>query len=98
MLQARGVRSLPQTCGLPDPGSFAVVGAAAFMSGSGSIVLFVIALLVEITGDISSILPIAVAAVTGRFVARTFIGRAWCYGYRVWYRLVGGVWDGMGDK
>eukprot|EP00438_Fugacium_kawagutii_P003502 Skav218383 [mRNA] locus=scaffold2066:348172:348816:- [translate_table: standard] len=44
------------------------------MSGSGSIVLFVIAVLVEITGDTSSIVPIAIAAITGRFVARLFIG------------------------
>lgn len=74
MLTKNGVHFLPQTCGLPDPGSFALVGAAAFMSGSGSIVLFVIAVLVEITGDTSSIVPIAIAAITGRFVARIFIG------------------------
>lgn len=74
MLKEHGVHFLPQTCGLPDPGSFALVGAAAFMSGSGSIVLFVIAVLVEITGDTQSIVPIAIAAITGRFVARMFIG------------------------
>lgn len=74
MLKQKNVSFLPQTCGLPDPGSFALVGAAAFMSGSGSIVLFVIAVLVEITGDTSSIVPIAIAAITGRFVARLFIG------------------------
>ncbi|CAJ1355814.1 unnamed protein product [Effrenium voratum] len=69
-----GQASMPQTCGLPDPGSFAVVGAAAFMSGSGSIVLFVIAMLVEITGDIQQVLPIAFGALTGRCVVRGFIG------------------------
>ena len=74
MLKGHGVHFLPQTCGLPDPGSFALVGAAAFMSGSGSIVLFVIAVLVEITGDTSSIVPVAIAAITGRLVARIFIG------------------------
>eukprot|EP00439_Symbiodinium_sp_Y106_P053261 s5253_g7.t1 len=75
MLRQQSIRtSSSHTCGLPDPGSFAIVGAAAFMSASGSIVLFVIAMMVEITGDISSILPIAFGAITGRFVVRSFIG------------------------
>ena len=75
MLEQRGIHiSFRHACGLPDPGSFAIVGAAAFMSASGSIVLFVIAMMVEITGDISSVLPIAFGAITGRFVVRSFIG------------------------
>ncbi|CAE7925312.1 clcD [Symbiodinium sp. KB8] len=75
MLRQQSIRtSSSHTCGLPDPGSFAIVGAAAFMSASGSIVLFVIAMMVEITGDISSLLPIAFGAITGRFVVRSFLG------------------------
>ena len=75
MLEQHGIhRDFSHACGLPDPGSFAIVGAAAFMSASGSIVLFVIAMIVEITGDIASVLPIAFGAITGRFVVRSFIG------------------------
>ncbi|CAE7354103.1 clcD [Symbiodinium natans] len=75
MLAQQGINtSFSHACGLPDPGSFAIVGAAAFMSASGSIVLFVIAMMVEITGDIASVLPIAFGALTGRFVVRSFIG------------------------
>lgn len=46
----------------------AIVGAAAFMSASGSIVLFVIAMLVEVTADTSFTIPIAIGAIVGRAV------------------------------
>ena len=35
---------------LPDPGTFALLGAGAFLSGSGAIVLFAIAMLIEVLG------------------------------------------------
>ena len=47
---------------LPDPGTMALLGAAAFMSASGSVVLFVIAMLVEITGQVRLIFPVAVVS------------------------------------
>jgi len=66
--EEQGVKKLFEYRNAHDPGTSAVVGAAAFMSGSGSIVLFVISMLVEITGDVRFVIPIAIGAVVGRTV------------------------------
>lgn len=55
---------------LPDPGVLAMVGSAAFLGGSGSIVLFVIVMMIEITADPEFILAITL----GVIVARGFTG------------------------
>merc|ERR1712072_174313 len=51
------------SCGWPDPGSYAVVGAASFMGGSGRITLFLATVMLELTNDIKMLPPIAFAVI-----------------------------------
>lgn len=51
------------TGGFLDPGVGALVGAAAFLGGSGRITLFITVMMVEITGDPTMILPVGTATV-----------------------------------
>merc|ERR1712151_987965 len=48
----------------PEPGIGAIIGAAAFLGGSGRIAVFIVVMLVEITGDPLIILPVGVATMT----------------------------------
>ena len=50
-------------CRLPDPGMYAVVGMAAFLSGSGRITLMLATVIIELTDDASLIGPVGVAAI-----------------------------------
>ena len=50
-------------CGWPDPGSYAVVGAASFMGGSSRITLFLATVMLELTNDIKMLPPIAFAVI-----------------------------------
>jgi len=58
--------------GFPDPGIGAVVGAAAFLGGSGRITLFTTVMMVEITGDPLLILPVGIATLTAVVVGNLF--------------------------
>jgi CBS domain-containing protein len=53
----------PSTSGYLDPGIGAVVGAAAFLGGSGRVTLFTTVMMVEITGDPVMIFPVGFATV-----------------------------------
>jgi chloride channel 7 len=55
--------SLLAECGWPDPGSYAVIGAASFMGGSGRITLFLATVMLEVTNDIKMLPPIAFAVI-----------------------------------
>jgi len=61
---------LTNLSGLADPGIGAVVGAAAFLGGSGRITLFTTVMMVEITGDPLLILPVGVATMIAVLVGR----------------------------
>jgi len=61
-----------------DAGVLAMVGAAAFMSGSGSLVLFVIVLMLELTLDPFLTVVVALAALTARCTAH-FLGSKGLY-------------------
>lgn len=58
-----------------DPGVFAIVGAAAFMAGSGQIMMFLAVVTLEITNDLTYMPAIALAAIIG-----CFTGRQLCHG------------------
>lgn len=53
-----------------DPGILAFLGAAAFLAGSGRIILFVTVMFVEITGDRYMIMPVSIATFVAYFVGR----------------------------
>merc|ERR1719271_1884252 len=53
----------PSTAGYLDPGIAALVGAAAFLGGSGRVTLFTTVMMVEITGDPVMIFPVGFATV-----------------------------------
>lgn len=60
------------TGGFLDPGVGALVGAAAFLGGSGRITLFTTVMMVEITGDPTMILPVGTATMIAVFVGNKF--------------------------
>lgn len=60
------------TGGFLDPGVGALVGAAAFLGGSGRITLFITVMMVEITGDPTMILPVGAATVVAVFAGNKF--------------------------
>eukprot|EP00932_Pfiesteria_piscicida_P022114 SRR837773.8879.p1 GENE.SRR837773.8879~~SRR837773.8879.p1 ORF type:complete len:269 (-),score=62.86 SRR837773.8879:192-998(-) len=53
----------PETAGYFDPGLGALIGAAAFLGGSGRVTLFTTVMMVEITGDPVMIFPVGFATV-----------------------------------
>eukprot|EP00930_Biecheleria_cincta_P016771 TRINITY_DN13529_c0_g1_i2.p1 TRINITY_DN13529_c0_g1~~TRINITY_DN13529_c0_g1_i2.p1 ORF type:complete len:884 (+),score=147.56 TRINITY_DN13529_c0_g1_i2:103-2754(+) len=53
----------PDTAGYLDPGIAAIVGAAAFLGGSGRVTLFTTVMMVEITGDPIMIFPVGFATI-----------------------------------
>jgi hypothetical protein len=60
------------TSGFLDPGVGALVGAAAFLGGSGRITLFTTVMMVEITGDPMMILPVGLATILAVLVGNMF--------------------------
>merc|ERR1712178_607525 len=58
--------------GFPEPGVGAIIGAAAFLGGSGRISLFVVVMLVEITGDPVIILPVGIATLLAVVIGNLF--------------------------
>lgn len=65
-------RWVARDCRLPDPGMYAVVGMAAFLSGSGRITLFLATVLIELTDDASLIGPVGVASIISMIVGNMF--------------------------
>ena len=59
-------------CRLPDPGMYAVVGMAAFLSGSGRITLMLATVIIELTDDASLIGPVGVASIIAMIVGNMF--------------------------
>lgn len=57
-----------KTC-LVSPSSYAVVGAAAFMTGITKLTLCVVVIIFELTGAVSYVLPIMIAVITSKFVS-----------------------------
>eukprot|EP00656_Telonema_subtile_P053625 TRINITY_DN7816_c0_g1_i5.p1 TRINITY_DN7816_c0_g1~~TRINITY_DN7816_c0_g1_i5.p1 ORF type:complete len:358 (+),score=84.78 TRINITY_DN7816_c0_g1_i5:209-1282(+) len=55
-----------------DPGVFAVVGSAAFMAGSGQIMMFLAVVTLEITNDLTYMPAIALAAIIACFTGSQF--------------------------
>lgn len=51
-----------------DPGSWALVGAAAFWCGSGGITVTIAIIMLEITGDFRQLPPIAIAVIVAKLV------------------------------
>mmetsp|Transcript_142571 Transcript_142571/g.371394 ORF Transcript_142571/g.371394 Transcript_142571/m.371394 type:complete len:927 (-) Transcript_142571:51-2831(-) len=54
---------MPETAGALDPGIGALIGAAAFLGGSGRVTLFTTVMMVEITGDPVMIFPVGFATI-----------------------------------
>jgi len=46
-------RWMVRTCRMPDPGTFAIIGAASFLGGSGRITVMLATVLLELTDDVS---------------------------------------------
>lgn len=59
-------------CRLPDPGMYAVVGMAAFLSGSGRITMMLACVIIELTDDASVIGPVGVASIVAMIVGNLF--------------------------
>jgi chloride channel 7 len=57
-----------RSCGWPDPGAWAVVGAASFMGGSGRITLFLAVVMMEVTHDLKLLGPIAMVVLIAMWV------------------------------
>ena len=47
-------RWMVRSCRMPDPGTFAIVGAASFLGGSGRITVMLATVLLELTDDVST--------------------------------------------
>ncbi len=59
-------------CRLPDPGMYAVVGMASFLSGSGRITMMLATVIIELTDDASVIGPVGVASIIAMIVGNLF--------------------------
>eukprot|EP00928_Gymnodinium_smaydae_P031485 TRINITY_DN23092_c0_g1_i2.p1 TRINITY_DN23092_c0_g1~~TRINITY_DN23092_c0_g1_i2.p1 ORF type:complete len:948 (+),score=176.69 TRINITY_DN23092_c0_g1_i2:58-2844(+) len=64
--------ALLQSMGYLDPGVGAIVGAAAFLGGSGRITLFTTVMMVEITGDPLMIFPVGISAMIAVIIGNKF--------------------------
>lgn len=57
---------------MPDPGTYAVVGMAAFMGGSGRITVMLATVLLELTADAGMIAPVGITCVISMLVGNSF--------------------------
>mmetsp|Transcript_19446 Transcript_19446/g.48902 ORF Transcript_19446/g.48902 Transcript_19446/m.48902 type:complete len:678 (-) Transcript_19446:256-2289(-) len=57
---------------LPDPGAYAIAGAAAFMAGTGRLSLFFTVIMMESTGYVSFALPIFIGAIFATWTGNLF--------------------------
>lgn len=70
-----GYRAALQECQMPDPGTYSIVGAAAFLGGSGRISVFLAVVILELTNDIQ-VLPV----VAGTVLVAVIVGNALNHG------------------
>lgn len=59
-------------CRLPDPGTFAVIGMASFMGGSGRITVMLATVILELTADAGLIAPVGITCVIAMLVGNLF--------------------------
>jgi chloride channel 7 len=65
-------RWIVRDCKLPDPGTFAVIGMASFMGGSGRITVMLAIVMLELTGDAGMIAPVGLVCVLAMLVGNLF--------------------------
>ena len=65
-------RWIIRDCRLPDPGSFACIGMASFMGGSGRITVMLAVVMLELTGDAGMIAPVGIVCVISMIVGNLF--------------------------
>jgi H+/Cl- antiporter ClcA len=65
-------RWIVRDCKLPDPGTFAVIGMASFMGGSGRITVMLAIVMLELTGDAGMIAPVGLVCVLAMLVGNMF--------------------------
>jgi chloride channel 7 len=65
-------RWMIRDCSMPDPGTFAVVGMAAFMGGSGRITLMLATVILELTADAGMIAPVGITCVCSMLIGNLF--------------------------
>jgi chloride channel 7 len=66
------VRWMVKSCRMPDPGTYAIVGAASFLGGSGRITVMLATVLLELTDDASMIAPVGICCVIAMLVGNSF--------------------------
>ena len=59
-------------CKLPDPGTFAVIGMASFMGGSGRISVMLAIVMLELTADAKMIAPVGIVCILAMLVGNAF--------------------------
>jgi chloride channel 7 len=65
-------RWIIRDCKLPDPGTFAVIGMASFMGGSGRISVMLAVVMLELTGDAGLIAPVGIVCILAMLVGNIF--------------------------
>jgi chloride channel 7 len=65
-------RWIVRDCKLPDPGTFAVIGMAAFMGGSGRISVMLSVVMLELTGDVGLVAPVGITCIVAMIVGNMF--------------------------
>jgi CBS domain-containing protein len=65
-------RWMVRTCRMPDPGTFAIIGAASFLGGSGRITVMLATVLLELTDDATMIAPVGIVCVLAMLVGNSF--------------------------
>ena len=60
------------SCRMPDPGTYAIVGAASFLGGSGRITVMLATVLLELTDDASMIAPVGICCILSMLVGNAF--------------------------
>jgi H+/Cl- antiporter ClcA len=65
-------RWIVRDCKLPDPGTFACIGMASFMGGSGRITVMLAIVMLELTGDAGMIAPVGIVCIIAMIVGNMF--------------------------
>ena len=65
-------RWIVRDCRLPDPGTFACIGMASFMGGSGRITVMLAIVMLELTGDAGMIAPVGIVCIVSMIVGNQF--------------------------
>merc|ERR1711871_15288 len=65
-------RWMIRDCKLPDPGTYAVIGMASFMGGSGRITVMLATVILELTADADMIAPVGITCVIAMLIGNMF--------------------------